>query len=93
MIGIMLSELPSEKVPRCSMASNPESSEASRSKASNEASIVEKEKRQTTMTLFFYHEVKVVLISYLYPGTFVRKKCAHRYKINDKLCNFSLNLT
>jgi hypothetical protein len=40
MIGIMLSELPAEKVPRCSMASNPESSEASRSKASIEASIV-----------------------------------------------------
>jgi hypothetical protein len=62
------------------MASNPESSEASRSKASIEASIVEKEKRQTTMamTLFFYHEVKVVLISYLFPGTFVKqKKCTH----------------
>ena len=88
----MLSELPAEKVPRCSMASNPESSEASRSKANIEESIVEKEKRQTTMTIFFYHEVKVVLISYLYPGTFVKKKkCAHRYKINDKLCNFSLN--
>jgi hypothetical protein len=55
----------------------PESSEASRSQVSIEASIVEKEKRQTTMTLFFYHEVKVVLISYLHPGTFVKKKNAH----------------
>jgi len=56
------------------MASNSESSEASRTKARIEASIIEKEKRQTTMTLFFYHEVKVVLINYLYPGTFVKQK-------------------
>ena len=36
--------------------------------------------------------MKVVLIYYLYPGTFVKQKiCAHRYKINDKLRNFSSN--
>ena len=49
-------------------------------------------KKKGRQWLFFFHEVKVVLISYLYPGTFVKQiKCAHRYKINDKLCNFSLN--
>ena len=36
-----------------------------------------KKKSQTTMTLFFYHEVKVVLINYLYPGTFVKQKNVH----------------
>jgi hypothetical protein len=32
------------------------------------------ESKIATMTLFLYHEVKVVLINYLYPGTFVKQK-------------------